>query len=294
MAKRNRRKRRTNRAGSEGQIELPGTAAEVSGPSAEEPFALEPPPEPEAQDGSDDLSESGDNDPGLHGEATSPDVAESRSPSTGRGGPKDEGADTKSSSPPKQPATTYASGRQSKPPGFGAGPALSVEALVEAGEYRRAIPMLETSLEERPEDIELLVRSGRVFTAVGDYDRAQVLFHRAMELAPDDLSVRKEAGIAMYRRGLYSESAELLAIVCARSERDGEAYFYRGEALNRSGQSEEAARAMEKASALLPDDERPLMSLGRIFDRLGMVEEAGQMYGRVRALARKRAAAEDA
>ncbi|MDH3222695.1 MAG: tetratricopeptide repeat protein, partial [Gemmatimonadota bacterium] len=170
----------------------------------------------------------------------------------------------------------------------------SIDSLLEAGEYRRAVPLLETSLEERPDDIALLLLSGKVFSAVGDYERAQGLFDRAMELAPDDLSVRKEAGIALYRRGLYSEAADTLAIVCARSERDGEAYFYRGEALNRSGQSEEAARAMEKASALMPDDERPLMSLGRIFDRLGMVEEAGQMYGRVRALARKRAAAEEA
>ena len=163
----------------------------------------------------------------------------------------------------------------------------SLDELLAAGEYRRALPLVEISLEERPDDVELLLVAGRVYSEVGNYDRAQLHLDQARELAPDEIRVRREAGIALFKRGLYAEAAETLSVVCARSEGDGEAYYYRGEALNRSGQSEDAARAMAKAASLAPHDERPLLSLGRIYDRMGMVDEAAEMYSKARQVAKQ-------
>ena len=167
MAKRKRRKHQASPNGGNGQIPLPGTEAKSADPGGPL-FAQGAPPDPDVEEASPAP------EPGSQRPVSPVTPSEPRSGPPAAASPP-EGARHRPSS-----AGGHGADRSHEKPRAGEGRSVtaagqaaqgSIDALIEAGEYRRAVPLLETSLEERPEDIALLLLSGKVFSAVGDYDR---------------------------------------------------------------------------------------------------------------------------
>ena len=90
------------------------------------------------------------------------------------------------------------------------------------GDHGRALELLQSALERRPEDISVLGKIGRVHQRCGDLGRARESFERCLEGAGDDLSARAltsfrlaqvhlDAGDARSARSRFEESSGLYA-----------------------------------------------------------------------------------
>jgi Flp pilus assembly protein TadD len=75
----------------------------------------------------------------------------------------------------------------------------TITALLEAGRYDEAIPLLRTRLQLEPGDVESLYNLGMVCSDRGELKEARELLSRAVELAPSHVNAQVALGVAALR-----------------------------------------------------------------------------------------------
>ena len=160
-----------------------------------------------------------------------------------------------------------------------------VRLLLRLEEPQQAIDELGQGLRHSPEQAELLVLRGGVYTDLRLYPEADADLRRVLRLYPSHATAHLELGRLLWRRGMVVEAAGHLQRVLDLQPDNARACYYLGDALNQAADLPGARRALERAVELDPRDAKAHHLLGRVLDRLGCPDEARDAYQRSRELA---------
>ncbi|MGH9456361.1 MAG: sulfatase-like hydrolase/transferase [Thermoanaerobaculia bacterium] len=161
-------------------------------------------------------------------------------------------------------------------------------ALFVAGEYDRAIPVLETILAADPHNVAMALRLAAAHSALGHDERALEAFRRAEAIAPGSSDVKHFLALHYVRTGRWERAAPLLETVLAETpgrvpaiealaairEREGRVAMA-------AGNTPVALEAFEKARALRGKAFRHDLELGVLYLDARRLAEARDALDRV-------------
>jgi tetratricopeptide (TPR) repeat protein len=130
------------------------------------------------------------------------------------------------------------------------------DALLDSGEFNRAITVLRAAIKLDPSSTEAHMRLGSVLEKTGARGEAIEEYNAATESNPNDVSARRALASAQFEEKLYTEAAEsyrLLMETIGESGVDDETRLAYADALRLAGQTDEARLAYQKISASAPD-----------------------------------------
>jgi Flp pilus assembly protein TadD len=142
-----------------------------------------------------------------------------------------------------------------------------------------ALAELSRSLDQRPDDVGLLVARGALFASRQDWEPALADLRRAVRLAPDAWDAWDELGLLYWRRGRPAEAADCFRRVTA-ARPTGRGYLFLGKSLMQAGDLGGAQSALERSADMEPDCTETFRLLGGLADRFGRSEEASAYYQR--------------
>jgi len=117
------------------------------------------------------------------------------------------------------------------------------------GRFEQAEEQLASLVRQRPEDPEVRMVQGLLYSRLEDWDRCIESFQQASELKPDDQGPRFELGVAYVKAGRVNEALPHLKFAVGESA----AMYNVGYILQEQGQSQEAAGWYREALAHHPD-----------------------------------------
>jgi tetratricopeptide (TPR) repeat protein len=153
--------------------------------------------------------------------------------------------------------------------------------MLERGEYKEAILVLELLLSDQPDDPTLLYNLGMAHSDVGALDRAVVLLRRLMALAPDHVNGRIALGVALTRQRKYEDARPELERAVADEPTNPWAHRNLGACLLHLKRPAEAVEHLRTAAELNPADEKAWYGLGQALELTGNDAEADDAYKQV-------------
>jgi Flp pilus assembly protein TadD len=156
--------------------------------------------------------------------------------------------------------------------------------MLEHGEYKEAILVLELLLSDQPDDPTLLYNLGMAYSDVGTLDRAVSLLGRLMALQPDHVNGRIALGVALTRQRKYEEAVLELERVAADEPANPWAQRNLGACLLHLNRPADAVGHLRTAAELNPSDERAWYGLGQALELTGDDAGADEAYKQVLAL----------
>ncbi len=153
--------------------------------------------------------------------------------------------------------------------------------MLEHGEYREAIFVLELLLSGEPDDPTLLYNLGMAYSDTGALDRAVALLRRLMAAAPDHVNGRVALGVALTRQRKYEEARSELARAVADAPANPWAHRNLGACLLHLNRPAEAVEHLRTAAELNPSDDRAWYGLGQALELTGDTAGADEAYKKV-------------
>ncbi len=122
---------------------------------------------------------------------------------------------------------------------------ISVEHL----EYRRAVDVLTSALQQIPGDYRLFLARGAAATLLGELDKAQADCERAMGLDPTDSRVYLVLGLTYIGQIRYDEAAQVFRDGIARGLNDKQLQYFFADVLLRKGLTPDSAHSRQALAA---------------------------------------------
>jgi protein O-mannosyl-transferase len=126
-------------------------------------------------------------------------------------------------------------------------------ALMQQGEFNRAIPHLAEALRIEPRFFAALVYMGLSLEKQGNLEDAIAYYDRAVAVDPNNADVRTNLGLLLAREGRFSEAAAQLIDVLRLTPNSAEAHSNMGGVLLMAGQPEKSVPYLRTALRLKPD-----------------------------------------
>lgn len=123
-----------------------------------------------------------------------------------------------------------------------------------AGNRKKAIELLNKSLELYPDFVAALNQLGLQYMELGDWGKASDPLRKAIKLAPDAFQPRLNYGIVLIQVKNYKDAAAELAIATQRDSSSGIAQLYLGRAMVNLGKYELAQTALKRSISIGGDD----------------------------------------
>jgi tetratricopeptide (TPR) repeat protein len=148
-------------------------------------------------------------------------------------------------------------------------------ALVEKGEFEKAIPLLSRAAEARPQDARAWKALGVAYAAQGLYGEAEPRFRRACELAPKLEDACYYAGHALYLLDRYDTALSTLEAAANLDPKSWKIRLGIAQALEAQGKAAQAGQSYQGALSLCANrDPAPGAGYGRFLVRQGRLKEA--------------------
>lgn len=160
-------------------------------------------------------------------------------------------------------------------------------ALLQAGEFQKAVPILETLLSSDPTNVDILFNFGMAESDSGHLGRATDLLKRAVEVDPQRADAWAALGIAHQRNSKSEEALLAMERAVQIDPEYGVARRNLGGLLNSRGLYQEAEPHLRAAVRLLPGEQSALYGLAHCLEQLGGEErgsEADLLYQQVIAI----------
>ncbi len=154
-------------------------------------------------------------------------------------------------------------------------------SLLQQGELRQAIPLMETLLAADPEDAVVLYNLGMAYSDTGRIDEAIALLSRSVEVDQENANAFVALGVARQRNGEYSEALESLRRAVALDSSNSYAHRNLGGVLAGLGGFEEAEPHLREAVRLAPGDQQAVYGLAATLEKLNggdRLREADDLY----------------
>ena len=156
--------------------------------------------------------------------------------------------------------------------------------MLEHGEYKQAILVLELLLSDRPDDPVLLYNLGMAYSDTGNLDRGVVLLRRLMVQEPDHVNGRVALGVALTRQRKYEDARLELERAVADEPANPWAHRNLGACLLHLKRPAEAVDHLRTATELNPSDEKAWYGLAQALELTGDDAGADEAYKRVLAI----------
>jgi Flp pilus assembly protein TadD len=176
-------------------------------------------------------------------------------------------------------------------------PMAAIVERLNAGDYQRAKPMLETLLQANPRDHDALYNLGIVYSDEGRLEEARDLLSRATEVDPRDANAWTALGVAALRAQDTEAARPALERAVGLEPENPHALRTLGTLYAMTGEHARAAATLRSALRSAPDDPVTLLTLGQALiaeDPASHAAEADALLSRVLALAPQGALAEKA
>jgi tetratricopeptide (TPR) repeat protein len=134
-------------------------------------------------------------------------------------------------------------------------------ALIERGEYRRALEIVDALLARYPKSQSSHLLRGMALDELGRLDEAERSYRSALQIAPDDAQILARYGMHRLRAEDWPGAIRLLERSLASRE-DALSYFYLAQAYFHTDAKAKALQAIEKSAALEPKNPTILLKLG--------------------------------
>lgn len=152
---------------------------------------------------------------------------------------------------------------------------VTLQSLLQAGDYDKMKPLMDRALLMRPDDEQLLTISGQLLEEEGDYTAALDLYNRLHELHPESLPVTRHLALCYYNLGAEYYNKALLENddkAYKRLMRQSVAYF------------QTAADKLQAVITSDPGDVKVLKTLAMTYACLGKAPELEETNRRLAAL----------
>ena len=153
-------------------------------------------------------------------------------------------------------------------------------AYLRAGQYdasRQALITGDRLDVERDAPAGLLTRAS-LYGGFGDYDRAFALFSRLLAIDPDNYEAVHNCGYTYFLAGRYTEAEKYLKRAEELSPLNAGTHFYLGEVFLRTNRIDGAERELRKAISLQPNGEDYHLALGTVLELKGQKTAAAEEY----------------
>jgi Flp pilus assembly protein TadD len=157
-------------------------------------------------------------------------------------------------------------------------------ALIEAGQYAEALPLIEQAIEHDPSNWQYRCDLGDVFDRLGKLDSAQAEYRRATDLAPDELEPWERLASALLRTNQNDAAIKALERAIALGSELAETTYGLGLAHLRLGDAERAVLPLRRAVKIDPRHFQAHVQLGDALIALAKPQAAAEAYRRALAL----------
>ena len=158
--------------------------------------------------------------------------------------------------------------------------------LFVAGEYRRAIPLLEKILAADPANVSTALRLGTAHSALGQNDAALAAFRRAEAIAPESIDVQHYLALHFVRKGDWQRAAPRLERVLSQNPDRLAAIEALAVVRERQGRLSDALELRRKADAIRQPSAAQLIHTGSLAMATGNTSAALDALERARAMQR--------
>ncbi|MDX1513764.1 MAG: tetratricopeptide repeat protein, partial [Gammaproteobacteria bacterium] len=117
----------------------------------------------------------------------------------------------------------------------------------------RELSALLRGLEESPESLDLLLKTGVAFARRGDMPRSIEYFRRGVQIAPESPALHNNLGLSLQKTGQLSDAVRYFQNALRLNVDFPAAWHNLANALNEIGQVEEGREAYRRCLALAPD-----------------------------------------
>lgn len=153
---------------------------------------------------------------------------------------------------------------------------LVIEQL-EAGQYPRAIQMMELMLRSDPNDVSVLYNLGMALSDVGRLPEAETHLRRFLQLDPENINGRVALGVALQRQNKSDDAVVEFRRAVEEDPRNPWAHRNLGACLLNDNAAD-AKEHLRTATELNPSDQQAWYGLGKAYRALGDNEEADAAF----------------
>ncbi len=163
-------------------------------------------------------------------------------------------------------------------------PVKVVVGMLQRGEFRDAIRILEHMRRQQPEDFGTLCNLGMALNDIGEFQQAEVHLRHALAIAPKNVTAMVALGVALLHEDRTSEASEILRAAVAQEPDNLWANRNLGVCYMRTGQIEEASACLRRAFELNPQDQQAVFGYAQAMHAKGQLKEADELYRQTIAL----------
>ncbi len=150
-----------------------------------------------------------------------------------------------------------------------------VDVFQGAGEYEKALDVLNQSLELNPRDAEAYMRMGEIYRGMGNYEKAAERYEEALKIRPGHPDIYINLGEIYAGKGEYEKAGEYLTRAADIAPRPG-TFRSLAEVFRKMGELERAREYLEKVLDITPGHPEIYMSMGEIYRSMGNYEKAAE------------------
>jgi len=154
-------------------------------------------------------------------------------------------------------------------------------AMLQRGEVREAIILMELLLSDDPDNTEILYNLGMAHSDTGALDRSIVVLRRLLALEPANTNGRVALGVALSRQDKNEQALVELQRAVIEAPHNPWAQRNLGACLLKLRQAEQAVEPLRKATELNPTDERAWYGLAQALELTGDIAGADAAYVKV-------------
>jgi tetratricopeptide (TPR) repeat protein len=157
------------------------------------------------------------------------------------------------------------------------------KALLDAGQYERALKIVDGLLREYPRSQSSHLLRGMALDELGRWDEARGSYEAALRIAPKDPQIQARFGMHFIRREAWTDAITYLER-SLEAEPDALALFYLSQAHFHTQNKGKALDAIERCVKLAPDNPTMLLKLGEYRAQMGKHSQALEALRRVQDL----------
>jgi Tfp pilus assembly protein PilF len=153
--------------------------------------------------------------------------------------------------------------------------------LLQHGELKKAVPLLETFLAADKDDIDTLYNLGMAYSDLGELDKAKRHLIHAVEVNPDHTNALVALGVAYQRSGDSEKAVKVLEQAVKADPDNGYAHRNLGAILGSLERNDEAEEYLRNAARLMPEDQPSIYGLAQCLEATNdedKLSEADKLY----------------
>ncbi len=148
------------------------------------------------------------------------------------------------------------------------------------GRVKKAIPILEEVVKERPEFVQAYTSLATMYRAIGELDKAEEILKTGLKFTPKDRSLLSTLGITLVEEQKPESAVSYLKEALEIDPSDAEAWNFLGIAYWRMGKFDDALSAYKKALSIDSDDPLVFNNLGSLFISMEIPDDAEKYFGK--------------